>query len=140
MLKKPSKVPLNFSSLFDGGILKSSIVRELFNILNLRRPKFCISGGQFLTLIPFQIDSVSLSPKVKIITTAVFTYAKDKYFIYELSINLFRYSFVFLFTQDLKPKTLRICLKCKSYIFYFFYYELKNSSSGNFASEIIWIN
>ena len=40
---------------------------------------FCISSGKFFTRIPFLIDSVSLSPKFKIILTTIVTYDKEVY-------------------------------------------------------------
>lgn len=73
--------PCNFSSLFDGGILKSDQFWALLIILIFLRPICCISKGIFFIRSPFQIFLVSFDPNETIILSFYIANAKDNLFV-----------------------------------------------------------
>jgi hypothetical protein len=108
----PFNLPDNFSSLLDGGILRSEIFCELLSILNLRLLISCISLGKLLTLSPIHIFSVSFDPKDIIILTHYGTYAKGKHFFQQRQVSNWRSSLDF------------------SKLHYLYYMEEKRSMKG----------
>ena len=85
ILWKSFRFPVRFSSRFEGGILRSIISCELFNILNFRRPRCWISSAIFLTRTPFQIISVSLEPNEIIMLLFCVTNVKGMKIIFNFS-------------------------------------------------------
>ena len=61
MLHFPFKLPVNCSKWFEGGIRRSFIQLEAFNIINFLRIIFWIFDGSFLEKLPSNIIFASLS-------------------------------------------------------------------------------
>ena len=90
----PDLAPLNFSSLFDGGAVKSETVSALSIIIMLTNARIWISGGIFFDRLCPYICSVSLSlnDRITLILYAIQIYLQSRYIL--VSDSLVNYALV----------------------------------------------